>query len=340
MVRSLIRALRPFGWFCLAALGSACHRVDLYITELPPETPETEAVYAAGNFNGWKEADPKYRFTRLADGRLYLPLDPMAGKLRFKLMRGGWASVETDSCGSELEEHVLDVRASSQVALSVKSWKDYSSARCDYVDLRISQAPSFARSEAMYAAGSFNDWRLRDERYRFSTDSTGAWTVRLPRSSGSLEFQINRGNWANVEADASGLPQTRVLIEPEARSVHELRIVEWSDRVAAAHPNLWIIVEDAPEFLPGESLYFASDINNWNPYSEDHRLEYEPETGTHFIKIARSKASIYFKITRGGWDKVETDSEGNEIENRSWDFQKQDSLRIRIAGWRDQLKGY
>ncbi len=340
MVRPLNQLLPFFAAFCLSVLLSGCHRVELYITDLPPETPETEAIYAVGNFNGWKEADPRYRFARLADGRLYLPLEPMAGKLRFKLMRGGWATVETDSCGSDLGEHVLDVKNSTQIALSIKSWKDYSSTRCDYIDIRVVQAPSFARNEAMYASGSFNDWKLRDERYRFLRDSTGVWTTRLPRSSGTLEFQINRGNWANVEANASGLPQTRAIMDPKPRSVHEFEIAEWSDRVAAEHPNLWIIVESTPEFALGESLFFASDINNWDPYNEDFRLQFDPETRRHFIKIARSKASIYFKITRGGWDKVETDSTGNEIENRSWEFQKQDSLSIRVAGWRDQLKGY
>ena len=42
-----------------------------------------------------------------------------------------------------------------------------------------------------------------------------------------------------------------------------------------------------------------------------------------------------FKITRGSWKNVATDQLGNEIENRVFEPGIEDTIRIKVKGWKD-----
>jgi|GEM_PF-1519591 len=331
MIPTLRRFLAPL----LLLLTTACYQVDLYITEWPPETSGSEAVYATGNFNGWKEADPQFRFKLLEDGRWHTRLPSMAGTLKFKVHRGSWSTLESDSCGNELE-HQFSILYSTALTLQVAHWKDYSSNRCDFVEVRLDKAHPFPKSDDLYACGPFNDWKLGDKRYRFQQDSTGVWKVRLPRWAGPLEYQVNRGNWNCIEADSLGLPVVRVVDNPTPGTPEVLSIEDWTDRVAQTHPGVYLSVEVPRPVRPEDALYLAADFNNWNPSSEAHRLSFDPATGRYGIWIRRVKPSLYFKLTRGGWETVETDALGKDIDNRVWHFQKKDTLQIRVDGWIDR----
>lgn len=50
-------------------------------------------------------------------------------------------------------------------------------------------------------------------------------------------------------------------------------------------------------------------------------------------------ASLEFKVTRGGWDTVEKGAGGEEIANRTWTVRGADTVRVRVAAWRDQTGG-
>jgi hypothetical protein len=62
--------------------------------------------------------------------------------------------------------------------------------------------------------------------------------------------------------------------------------------------------------------------------------------GRPAITIPVRGNKMEFKITRGGWNKVEVDKSGQEIENRILYLGFSDSIHLDIARWRDKGGDY
>lgn len=95
-------------------------------------------------------------------------------------------------------------------------------------------------------------------------------------------------------------------------------------------------VVNIPSNTPrGSEIYFASNINNWNPGDENfkltkigeykYRIDIEAEAGTY----------IEFKFTRGSWFTVEKGPSGEELSNRTLLLTRDTTIEINIASWRD-----
>ena len=65
-----------------------------------------------------------------------------------------------------------------------------------------------------------------------------------------------------------------------------------------------------------DDIYVSGNFNGWNPKDENYKLK--PFAGNRkSIVIKDMAAGVYaFKFTRGGWEKVETTSDGREISDR------------------------
>ena len=102
----------------------------------------------------------------------------------------------------------------------------------------------------------------------------------------------------------------------------------------AAQYKLHIPIHAIPSSTPsGESIYAAGTFNNWNPKDENYRFQKGP--GGYSITLNVKEKTGEYKLTRGGWDKVECDKAGNSIANRQYNTEANDLLGIIVEAWAD-----
>jgi predicted alpha/beta superfamily hydrolase len=79
-------------------------------------------------------------------------------------------------------------------------------------------------------------------------------------------------------------------------------------------------------------LYFAGIANDWNPLDPNSKFE---KTDSYYqIVIPENTGSMEYKITRGGWDNVETSASGADITNRTFSFSGiPQTIEISVENW-------
>lgn len=109
---------------CINALFA---QLTLKITSLPANTPATDSIYIAGNFNNWNPGNTDFIVKKQADGTRQIILNPSVGNVDFKFTRGDWARVEGDAQGGEITNRVINYTGQPQTLnISILSWKDLS----------------------------------------------------------------------------------------------------------------------------------------------------------------------------------------------------------------------
>lgn len=100
--------------------------------------------------------------------------------------------------------------------------------------------------------------------------------------------------------------------------------------------QLTIIVDQIPEDTPDSStIYIAGDFNTWNPGHMDFALA-TGENDQYSISLNLPQGDIQFKFTRGSWDTVEGNENGNFRPNRTLTYNgNQDTVRYQIISWED-----
>ena len=83
-------------------------------------------------------------------------------------------------------------------------------------------------------------------------------------------------------------------------------------------------------------IYIAGSFNSWNP--QDRNFRFTNINGKYFIEFNLPEGSHEYKITRGGWDKVETSASGAAINNRIIRVDKPETVRVNIIEWQDRFK--
>lgn len=86
-----------------------------------------------------------------------------------------------------------------------------------------------------------------------------------------------------------------------------------------------------------DHLYIAGNFNVWNPSDKNSQLKAE-ESGIFSITLSLPAGNYEYKFTRGSWEKVETDSSGKGIQNRTLQLQSDTTIRVTILGWNDDFK--
>ena len=81
------------------------------------------------------------------------------------------------------------------------------------------------------------------------------------------------------------------------------------------------------------SVFIAGNFNSWNPQNKDYQFQ-KSEKG-YFLELSLNAGSYEYKITRGGWDKVECSKEGKDIGNRTLRVDANENIEINIEGWKD-----
>ncbi|MEO7531463.1 MAG: alpha/beta hydrolase-fold protein, partial [Sediminibacterium sp.] len=84
-----------------------------------------------------------------------------------------------------------------------------------------------------------------------------------------------------------------------------------------------------------DDIYLSGNFNNWNPKDENYKLK--PFGGSRkSIVLKDLAAGVYaFKFTRGGFDKVETTSDGRDINDRVITVNTDVSEEFIVSGWKD-----
>jgi predicted alpha/beta superfamily hydrolase len=86
-----------------------------------------------------------------------------------------------------------------------------------------------------------------------------------------------------------------------------------------------------------DSYYFAGNINGWNPADSNYKFKRDAD-GTLFLMALFDKgATLEFKFTRGGWDKVECSSNGADVANRKLKTDTAQQTVYYVNGWKDKF---
>lgn len=205
--------------------------VTIIITGFPPQTPEKDALYLAGNFNGWDPHRMRYKFEKTTGNRYILNIPREKHNLECKVTRGSWKTQEVDPYGAEMPNRNYQYKDLDTLLISVANWKDLPRFSPKPVTVVLEQVPDNTPASAtIYAAGTFNDWNPGNRNDVFKKLTNAKYAITLPVRENYIEYKITRGGWHNCEVDANGwdIPN-RALNLGFADTVY-IRVERWKDR--------------------------------------------------------------------------------------------------------------
>jgi predicted alpha/beta superfamily hydrolase len=86
-----------------------------------------------------------------------------------------------------------------------------------------------------------------------------------------------------------------------------------------------------------DHIFVAGNFNMWSPADSSYQLTSD-KSGISKITFSLPGGNYEYKFTRGSWEKVETDSAGNGIKNRTLKLQSDTTIQINIGEWNDDFK--
>lgn len=106
---------------------------------------------------------------------------------------------------------------------------------------------------------------------------------------------------------------------------------------ASSQHTLRLFIGSLPEYHSSDSsLYMAGSFNGWNPQDKNYRFQ-KDEKGEYFFETRLPDGMHEFKITRGGWDRVECKKGGGDIQNRLVKLSSDTTIRLNIEEWADRF---
>ena len=103
---------------------------------------------------------------------------------------------------------------------------------------------------------------------------------------------------------------------------------------AIAQQKIRIEINSLPANNPANSsIFIAGSFNSWNPQHKNYQFQ-KSEKG-YLLELPLNAGSYEYKITRGGWDKVECTKEGKDIGNRTLKVDADAGVEISVEGWKD-----
>lgn len=322
--------------FILFAFTVGCGQpLVIQIEDLPDNTPLNEPVYITGNFNGWEPGDPTYQINRNPEGGGYIEIPRGIGHLEFKFTRGSWNSEEVDSCGNIIPNRYISNFELENVRVQVHQWKDIPLNFCDGVELLIEVPEQTPFPSEIYLMGDFNNWEPARAQFRAQHVDGNTYRIELPSSYIGNQYKITRGTSTSVEVSNAGKDIDNRIVG--GREEQRISVEYWKDLCLVEHPYRYIVIRGIPESTPSpSSLYFASNINGWDPSDPESRFK-RMSDGRYVFRVANTPDNIEFKVTRGGsWGTVETGPNGYEISNRILEFGIQDTVEITVYNWKDR----
>jgi len=322
--------------------GRRNNRVVFIIKDLPKSTPPDAEFYMASNLNNWNPWDMNYIFQRNRQGDYFFSFPRKRKSLEYKITRGSWVSVEVDKYGFDIPNRVTDLQTADTVYISIGGWKDKLFPKDFEITLKLGKLPPTTPENAeFYLAGDINGWNPSRSKYRFKMSGDGNYYyLEIPRAGHRMAYKITRGSWETAEVDKFGSDvDNRTLNFQDADTV-VVDVANWKDLPPGNKKDVTLVIDHLPETTPPNArIYLAPDFNGWDP--EDNRLifSYLPD-GRPYMTLSTIDKSFEYKITRGGWGKVEVDAEGGPIPNRVLNYGFSDTVHIDVTRWRDYGGAY
>ncbi len=327
------------GYVLLLLTSTSCRRVVLELNKVPNNTPKGARIYVTGSFNSWNPGDPNYQMTFNEDTKQYEVDLPIGfGTIEYKFTRGDWTTVETDPCGGEISNRRLVYGDEAFERNTIMGWYDLEPENCPRVTLVIQSVPgNTPYNDALFLGGDINGWSCNNVRYRFIKMENGQYILTVPRNGDKMDFKITRGTWETVEMNEKGNEQLQREVMFGKQDTIFLTVGSWSDRPIETLYTKTIVLQGVPKNTPAKSDYFlAGTLNNWNPLDGKYKFT-TLANGRKAITVTFTQQSIplYYKVTRGGWQKVETDEAFMDIENRELLFDANDTVFVTVKTWAD-----
>lgn len=325
----------------LLLVMASCSRPVIKVESIPGNTPAGSRLYLAGNFNRWDPGDVRFVFEMDADSNYYYTLPNGFGKMEFKVTRGEWSSVETDSCGYDINNRACNYQEGDTIVISIQSWKDTNPIDCPELTIVLDKIPeNTPKDEPIALAGNFNEWSPDSSSYLKRDSLSGKYMIKLPRKDLDrlLEFKITRGNLLTAEADKFGYEIEKRQVNFGMFDTLFIDVENWEDIVENPHDRVTIILDKIPSETPDDAgIFITGSFNGWYPKDSKYRFQ-KNEKGKYQYTLPRESDVVEYKITRGDWSKEEVDMLGYKMNNRRFEFGSVDTIHLTIYGWLDQTK--
>lgn len=83
-------------------------------------------------------------------------------------------------------------------------------------------------------------------------------------------------------------------------------------------------------------IYAAGSFNGWNPQDAQYKFQRDDQ-GNYVLNLQLNPGSYEYKITRGGWDRVECKSQGIGVTNRVLKVEGPATIEINVEEWQDHF---
>lgn len=326
----------------LIAAGS-CKRAVLQVTAVPGNTPRGSTLYVAGNFNQWDPGDVRAILEMAPDSNYYIRLPRGFGELQFKITRGDWSTVETDACGYDINNRILNYRESDTLRIEIQSFKDLEPLNCNEMTIVVKDIPEDTPpNDSLTLAGNFNEWNP-DQSWVMRRDSArNRYLITLPRKSAdpNIEFKVTRGSLLTAEADAFGREIEPRQVRFGSADTVFISVKNWEDIGNSQQEKVTIILDKIPVSTPpDENIYLAGPFTGWYPKNPQYRFARNKEGKYQFdFLVNKETPQSEFKISRGDWSTEETDILGYKKNNTPLDLSRPDTIRLKIEGWIDKTQ--
>ncbi|MEM9546268.1 MAG: alpha/beta hydrolase-fold protein [Bacteroidota bacterium] len=116
-----------------------------------------------------------------------------------------------------------------------------------------------------------------------------------------------------------------------------LIIVSFSTNVQLISAQITLNITAPGTHKLDQHIYLAGNFNNWNPMDSNYLL-LSNEEGLFRVTFTPPHGKLEFKFTKGSWNEVETQANGEDVSNRvlTYDGGPQTHF-LTIEGWKDEL---
>ncbi len=217
------------GWEDLSKLNS--NLLTIIVTSIPANTPSGDGIYLTGNINNWYPRQANFRLEKNNKGEYFIKIPKIGKELKYKFTRGIWSTVEVDKYGYNINDRILNYMNQDTAYVKIANWIDLSRKQDVPVHIIVESIPeNTPRGDDLYIAGNFNGWDPGSRRWMLKKDNDGTYSIDIPRSEGTLEFKITRGNWQTVECKASGEEMPNRSYQYKDIDVLKIKVMKWVDR--------------------------------------------------------------------------------------------------------------
>ncbi|MEW4924885.1 alpha/beta hydrolase-fold protein [Algibacter sp. 2305UL17-15] len=121
-------------------------------------------------------------------------------------------------------------------------------------------------------------------------------------------------------------------------------VLLWSCKNKTQQDDNTILIDELVTFVINDfpkahnfddDIFISGDFEGWSGGQEQFKLK--KENNQYVITIPKYKKNISYKFTKGNWETVECEPNGNPKENRTYSFSKlKDTVVISILNWTDK----